>query len=221
MACADHPEQILITFLTRLSRRRFWSETLTPEKENAYSTLFYVLNNITLMLAPIAPFFTEYLFLKLNPGSGSVHMQHYPVSDPALQNDVLEGQVKIASSILELVRRLRQENSVKGRQPVTEILIKSNEGLMTELLEAMSSELNARKIRFILPDERPVRRRMKLVIQKAAPVLKSKTSGIKTAVEEDDGKLLSVFQENNSLELFGETLTDDFIEVLEEPENPL
>ena len=207
----------LSNFYLRLSRRRFWSETLTQEKENAYSTLFYVLNNIILLLAPIAPFFTEYLFLKLNPGSGSVHMQHYPVSDPALQNDVLEGQVKIASSILELVRRLRQENSVKGRQPVTEILIKSNEGLMTELLEAMSSELNARKIRFIQPEERPVRRRMKLVIQKAAPVLKSKTSGIKIAVEEDDGKLLSVFQENNSLELFGETLTDDFIEVLEDP----
>lgn len=207
----------LSNFYLRLSRRRFWSEELTDEKKKAYSTLAYVTERILLMLAPLAPFFAEYLYLKLMPGSESIHLQKYPLPEEKYVDLKLEEEIRVASSILEMTRRLRQENSIKGRQPVTEVLVSSGVSLSDAILDAISSEMNSKEIKFIQPEERPVVRKMKLVLQKAAPVLKSNLQKVKQKVESDDGSLATLIEKEGKLEVEGETVLRDFVEILEEP----
>ena len=206
-------------FYLRLSRRRFWSDELNTEKANAYSALGYVMERILLMLAPLTPFFADYLYLKIRPGSGSVHLQKYPEVEEKFINTELQAEMGVAASIMEMVRRLRQENSIKGRQPVTEVLVRSGTRLSEEILSAISPELNSKDIRFIEDYERPVTRKLKLVLQKAAPVLKGKLQKIKAQVEGDQGSLVTLLEKDGKLELEDETLPAEFLEVLEIP-NP-
>ena len=207
----------LSNFYLRLSRRRFWSEELTDEKKRAYSTLVYSMERILLMLAPLTPFFADYLYLKLKPGAESVHLERYPKVEEKYINLKLEEEIRVASSILEMTRRLRQENSIKGRQPVTEVLINTGVPVSDAILEAISSEINSKSIRFITATERPVERRMKLVLQKAAPVLKGKLQKVREQIEKDQGDFVTLLEKDGKFEVEGETLLPDFVEVLEEP----
>ncbi|EQD35116.1 isoleucine--tRNA ligase, partial [mine drainage metagenome] len=72
----DLIEQVSNTYL-RLSRRKFWAEEMTDQKESAYSILYSILEKISLLLAPIAPFTTEYLYRSLTHEE-SVHLKMYP-----------------------------------------------------------------------------------------------------------------------------------------------
>ncbi len=208
----------LSNFYLRLSRRRFWEEELTEEKKNAYSTLVYVLERVLLMLAPLTPFFPDYVYLKLYPGEESIHLQKYPKVDSSFIDTKLEEEMGVASSLLEMSRRLRQENNLKGRQPVTEVLVNAGTTLSDYVLEAISPEMNAKSIRFISPEERPVRRKLKLVLQKAAPVLKGKLQVVKNQVENDTGELAAQLEKEGRVEVEGESLPAEFLQVIDEPD---
>ncbi len=163
-------------YYLRLSRKRFWEGNLNSEKKRAYETLYYTLFNIIKLMAPLAPFFSDYLYLKLSGSEKTVHMENYPEVDRYYINKDLENEFNYAISIMELSRRLRQESNIKGRQTVKEILIYSDMNLSNEILNIISPELNSEEIRFIKEDEKPVKYIIKPVFSKVAPVLKAKTN---------------------------------------------
>ncbi len=163
-------------YYLRLSRKRFWEGNLDSEKKRAYETLYYTLFNIIKLMAPLAPFFSDYLYLKLSGSEKTVHMENYPEADRYYINKDLENEFNYAISIMELSRRLRQESNIKGRQTVKEILIYSDMNLSNEILNIISPELNSEEIRFIKEDEKPVKYIIKPVFSKVAPVLKAKTN---------------------------------------------
>ncbi|HLH85518.1 MAG TPA: isoleucine--tRNA ligase, partial [Thermoplasmataceae archaeon] len=202
-------------FYLRLSRRRFWSDD--PNKLEAYQCLYLAIDRILRMLAPLTPFFSEYLFLKLHPDAESVHLEHMPKPDHRFIDRETEGYVKYAISIIELTRRLRQEASIKGRQPVTEVLIHGSADLPQELLDAVSPEINARSIKFIRDDQRPVVRIPSLIIEKAAPVLKSKLKAAQEFLQMEPGLVLDHIDRNEMIKLQGIELDPSMISVKEEP----
>ncbi|EQD29151.1 Valyl/Leucyl/Isoleucyl-tRNA synthetase, class I, anticodon-binding domain protein, partial [mine drainage metagenome] len=70
---SDLIEQTSNVYL-RLSRRRFWDPSDSIEEKNAaYSVLFHALEVICRLLAPIAPFTTEFVYRNLMGGNESVH----------------------------------------------------------------------------------------------------------------------------------------------------
>ncbi|MEM3676230.1 MAG: isoleucine--tRNA ligase, partial [Thermoplasmataceae archaeon] len=202
-------------FYLRLSRRRFWSDD--PSKFEAYGCLYFALDRILRMMAPMTPFFADYLFTKLHPESESVHLERMMQPDRTMIDMETEGYVKYAISIIELTRRLRQEASIKGRQPVTEVLIYGSVKLPDELLDAISPELNAQEIRFISAEERPVRRTPHLVIERAAPLLKSKLKPVQEMIQTESSLILDSLDQSKTIKLRGVELDPSLIEVREEP----
>ncbi len=173
-------------YYLRLSRKRFWEGDLNNGKKKAYETLYYTLFNIIKLIAPLAPFFSDYLYLKLYGSKKSVHMEDYPESDEYYINKDLENEFNYAISIMELSRRLRQESNIKGRQTVKEILIYSDMNLSEELLNIIAPELNSLKIKFIKENEKPVKYLIKPVFSKVAPLLKSKTNDFVDYLNKND-----------------------------------
>ena len=55
----------LSNWYVRLNRRRYWAGTMTQDKLSAYQTLYTCLETISRLMAPIAPFFADQLFLDL------------------------------------------------------------------------------------------------------------------------------------------------------------
>ncbi|RZK25169.1 MAG: isoleucine--tRNA ligase, partial [Hymenobacter sp.] len=61
-AIQDFVTDQLSNWYVRLSRRRFWKGELTTDKQAAYETLHECLSTVAQLMAPVAPFFADWLY---------------------------------------------------------------------------------------------------------------------------------------------------------------
>jgi Valyl-tRNA synthetase len=128
------------------------------------------------LLAPLAPFYSDYMYQKLSGPEKTIHSEKYPEVDSYYIDSELEKEFKYAISIMELSRRARQESNIKGRQVVSNIMLYSDMKLNPAILDIISPELNSMDIKFITLEERPVETTVKPVFSKVAPVLRGDTN---------------------------------------------
>jgi isoleucyl-tRNA synthetase len=137
----------LSNWYVRRSRRRFWDGPGSPDGAAAFATLYECVTTLTLLMAPITPFLTDYVWAVLrNSGSApeSVHLASWPVADPALIDPVLSAQMKLTRRLVELGRSARSGASVRTRQPLSRALIGAPgfADLPDELAGQIAAELN-------------------------------------------------------------------------------
>ena len=113
----------LSNWYVRLNRKRFWGGGLTADKLAAYDTLYGVLKTVALLCAPIAPFFSDELWLALVSGAECVHYELMPGSDSALIDSGLEERMALAQKATSMVLALRRKVSIKVRQPLGKMVI--------------------------------------------------------------------------------------------------
>jgi len=130
----------------RLVRGKTWAEEQSEEKENTYIVLHYALTELSRLLAPIAPFIAEEIYLALNPDNLSVHATSWPEVNELLSNGKLEQDMDAAREIVEAVFRARQEAGMKLRWPLQRIVIKPKDenarksiGSMLDIIEKQSN----------------------------------------------------------------------------------
>ena len=137
----------LSNWYVRRSRKRFWKSEDAADKQQAYQTLYTVLRNAALILAPFMPMFAEMVYgaLKNDADPLSVHLADWPkVIEPDNQ---LLAQMAAARRVVETGHALREQAKIKVRQPLTEM--RSNEpDLGSELADLIADELNVKQVRF-------------------------------------------------------------------------
>ncbi|MCK4747296.1 MAG: isoleucine--tRNA ligase, partial [Bacteroidales bacterium] len=79
----------LSNWYVRLNRKRYWGGEYTRDKQAAYQTLFTCLETVSRLMAPLAPFYAERLYIDLHQAdeSGeaiSVHLVDFPGYDKNL-----------------------------------------------------------------------------------------------------------------------------------------
>ncbi|MBC9931290.1 isoleucine--tRNA ligase [Chitinophaga qingshengii] len=157
-AIENFVDEHLSNWYVRLCRRRFWKGDYGHDKISAYQTLYECLEKITQLMAPVSPFFTDWLFNNLNRVSGrfqgqSIHHTDFPVSDAAAIDADLEERMQLAQDISSLVLSLRKKVNIKVRQPLQKILIPVAGSHMKEQLEKVEdlikSEVNVKGIDYL------------------------------------------------------------------------
>jgi isoleucyl-tRNA synthetase len=127
-AIEDFVDAHLSNWYVRLCRRRFWKGEYEQDKISAYQTLFECLETLTRLMAPIAPFFADWLFLNLNHVSGrfaleSVHHTDFPLVNEAAIDTDLEKRMQLAQDASSLILSLRKKVNIKVRQPLQKVFI--------------------------------------------------------------------------------------------------
>ncbi len=137
----------------RRSRRRFWKSENDSDKNEAYETLWYVLDTLNKLLAPFCPFLSEHIYDLLRPNTKvfeSVHLDHFPLVNYNLIDKDLEKETNTAREIVSLGLLLRSKNNIKVRQPLPSAHIAiGNKKLfkeMKKLEEVIKEELNVKDI---------------------------------------------------------------------------
>ena len=78
----------LTNWYIRLNRNRFWGEGLNEDKCQAYSTLYTTIKELSQVMAPFAPFLSDYIYQELHQYDPSlkesVHLENYPVADESM-----------------------------------------------------------------------------------------------------------------------------------------
>ncbi len=146
----------------RLSRRRFWKGEYEKDKISAYQTLYTVLENVAILIAPVAPFFAERLYKDLNEATGknefeSVHLAYFPKADESLIDKELEIRTQLAQQATTMILSLRKGADIKVRQPLQKVIIPVLDSEMKLRLESVSEllkqEVNVKEIELLTNEE--------------------------------------------------------------------
>jgi isoleucyl-tRNA synthetase len=156
-AIADFVNDNLSNWYVRLNRRRYWGGGMTDDKRSAYQTLYTCLETISKLMAPIAPFYADRLYLDLTAATGrgaeSVHLADFPVCDESLIDARLEERMQTAQDISSMVLALRRKVNIKVRQPLRAIMIPAVDSHQRESIEAVRdlilNEVNVKSLNFI------------------------------------------------------------------------
>ena len=157
-AIQNFVNEFLSNWYVRLCRRRFWKGEYTADKIAAYQTLYTCLDVVSKLIAPIAPFFADRLYIDLNAVTGkenaaSVHLASFPVSQDEFIDTDLEQRMQMAQKISSMVLSLRKRTNIRVRQPLGKIMIPVGDDTMKNRIEAMKglilSEVNVKELEFI------------------------------------------------------------------------
>jgi isoleucyl-tRNA synthetase len=148
-------DEHLSNWYVRLCRRRFWKGDYTEDKISAYQTLYRCLETLSMLSAPIAPFFSERLYTDLNRVSGrnpalSVHLTDFPKVDEGFIDSRLEERMQLAQRISSMALALRKKVNIRVRQPLQKIMVPVLNEAFRERLQGVEqlilSEVNVKEL---------------------------------------------------------------------------
>ena len=157
-AISDFVNDNLSNWYVRLNRRRFWGGGMTEDKLSAYQTLYTCLETVAKLMAPIAPFYADQLFLDLVAVTGrenveSVHLSDFPVYDESKIDKNLEERMQMAQDVSSMVLALRRKVNIKVRQPLHTVMIPVVDAHQQESIEAVKNlilnEVNVKELKFV------------------------------------------------------------------------
>ncbi len=219
--------EILSNWYLRVSRRRFW-EGSSEEKAGAYNTLYECLETLTRSMAPFVPFITERIyqniFLPVRKEPESVHLMEYPTVNEQQLDPELEAHMDSVIKVAELGRNARQQKDVKLRQPLSEVIVvtedKEQREAVVRLKELLKDELNVRDIHVEESDSGFVELTVKPNFASLGPRFKGEAGKVAGIIENADAEeLKAALNENGEVELDGFTILPEdaeFEEVVKE-----
>lgn len=148
----------LTNWYVRLNRDRMRGNNGEDEARLALCTLFDVLLNTSLLMAPITPFLTEMIYQNISRAlpddhalkCKSVHWVMMPAADPEALNPAIELAVQRLQAVVELGRTCRERKKIGLKTPLKGMkLINKNDDFMKDMRELESylkDELNVRSL---------------------------------------------------------------------------
>jgi isoleucyl-tRNA synthetase len=177
-AIEDFTSEQLSNWYVRLSRRRFWKGDMQEEKQAAYDTLFECLRVISQLMAPVSPFFSDWLYRSLTaPASAgitdSVHLSNFPVSQPQYIDSELEETMQVAQDLCSMVLSIRKKEKIRVRQPLSRIMVPiANEQFRQRLKHVESlilSEVNVKELHYLEEDNEVLVKTLRLNFKALGP----------------------------------------------------
>ena len=218
-------EDLTNTYI-RLNRSRFWAEGLDDDKCAAYSTLYTALKELSMSMAPFAPFFSEHIYRELralNPNSSdeiSVHLCDYPVADESKINTMLEAAVDRMNQIILLGRQKRNQVKIKVKTPLSRLtIIHKDKALLEEIAKLenyIKSELNVESVEYDEDEGKYISLYAKPNFKILGKRLGKEMGRFGGLIKKLSNDQLVAFDASGTLELEGETFNTEEIEVLRE-----
>ncbi len=144
----------------KLIRDRLWLEDknglMNPSKKAAYMSMSEVLRKTCIMLAPMAPFITEEIYLNiLKKDSDSIHQIRWP-KDEDIDSEIIENML-VVRAVFEAGSRCRQDAGIKLRYPIAKATISGDERVkkaVDALGDIITKQLNTKAVEYNneLPD---------------------------------------------------------------------
>ena len=169
-------DEHLSNWYVRLNRRRFWKpvDKNNPEGEkdklSAYQTLYQCLQALSGLIAPIAPFFADWLFKNLNSvtkkiDQDSVHLTDFPKAEENVINKELEERMDLAQNVSSLILSLRKKVNIKVRQPLQKVIIPAIDNDFEEKIRKVEniikSETNIKEVEILPSDNNFIKKKAK------------------------------------------------------------
>ena len=204
-AITDFVNDNLSNWYVRLNRKRFWGSAMSTDKLSAYQTLYTCLETVAKLMAPIAPFYADRLYMDLIQVTGrdhvvSVHLADFPVADASLINKELEARMQMAQDVTSMVLALRRKVNIKVRQPLQCIMIPVVDETQKRHIEAVKdlimSEVNVKEIHFEEGASGILVKKVKCDFKKLGPKFGKQMKAVAAAVAEMSQEAIAELEKN-------------------------
>ena len=196
----------LSNWYVRLCRKRFWKGEMNEDKKAAYETLFLCLRRVSILMSPIAPFYSDLLYSDLSTKEKSVHLANFPLVDEEFIDKDLEYKMGLAQKISSLILSLRKKTRIKVRQPLLRVLIPSVdaafESAIRDVKEIILSEVNIKSIEFISQDNSLLKKKAKANFKVLGPKHGKNMKEIASLVSSWSSEEVSLFEKEGEKEIF-------------------
>ncbi len=198
-AMEDFVDAHLSNWYVRLCRRRFWKGEYEHDKICAYQTLYECLETMSRLMAPIAPFFADWLFGNLNKVSSrfaqeSVHHTDFPVCSDAAIDNGLEKRMQLAQDTSSLILSLRKKVNIKVRQPLKRVLIPAIDTQMIADIrlveEIIKAETNIKEVEILDADNDFIRKKARANFKTLGKRLGAKMKWAASEIDKFDNRLI-------------------------------
>jgi len=225
----------LSNWYIRRNRRRFWSakggDVGASSKAAAYHTVSECLLAISRLMAPISPFYAEWLYSAINGvmgahGEESVHLTSFPSADETSEafDEALEHRMYLARTISSIVLGLRNTASINVRQPLPRIMVVTGPGVEEDVIEGVADivrdETNVKVIEYVHGSSSVVSRQAKPNFKALGKRLGKMMKAANAAIRDLSDDQIDTYVETGqiTLDLNGESvvLSGDDIEVVSE-----
>lgn len=209
-AISDFVTENVSNWYVRLNRKRFWGGEQNDDKRAAYQTLYECLETVARLMAPIAPFYADKLFVDLNAVTGkdasiSVHLADFPVCNEACIDASLEHRMQLAQQLSSMVLALRRKVGIKVRQPLATMMIPAMDVQQRQAIEAVSllirNEVNVKKLEFMTEDAGILVKRIKPDFKKLGPKCGKAMKEVANQLTSLDQIAIAAFEKDGFVEL--------------------
>ncbi|HLG06051.1 MAG TPA: isoleucine--tRNA ligase [Gemmatimonadales bacterium] len=165
----------------RQSRARFWAPDREAEPA-AVGLLQYALVTVSRLLAPAAPFTSDWIHRALT--GGSVHLARFP--EPVGEADAeLDSAMAAVRRLASLARAAREERSLRVRQPLRRMKVAIPRSADSErfrgMLPLLAQEVNVRQVEVVASDAELVRLRARPNFRELGRTFGSRTQAAASA----------------------------------------
>ena len=203
----DFVNDNLSNWYVRLNRKRFWGSAMSADKLSAYQTLYVCLETVAKLMAPIAPFYADRLYMDLVGVTGrdnvvSVHLAKFPVADESLIDRELEARMQMAQDVTSMVLALRRKVNIKVRQPLQCIMVPVVDEEQKRHIEAVKelilNEVNVKELKFVDGAEGVLVKKVKCDFKKLGPKFGKQMKAVAAAVTGMSQEAIAEFERNGS-----------------------
>ena len=203
----DFVNDNLSNWYVRLNRKRFWGSAMSTDKLSAYQTLYTCLETVAKLMAPIAPFYADRLYMDVIAVTGrdqvvSVHLAKFPVADENLINAELEARMQMAQDVTSMVLALRRKVNIKVRQPLQCIMIPVVDEAQKQYIEAVKdlimNEVNVKEIKFVDGAAGVLVKKVKCDFKKLGPKFGKQMKAVAAAVAGMSQEAIAELEKNGS-----------------------
>ena len=219
-AIEDFVDAHLSNWYVRLCRRRFWKGEYEHDKICAYQTLYECLEALCKLMAPIAPFFADWLFTNLNSVSNrftneSVHHTDFPKANDTVIDTDLEKRMQLAQDASSLILSLRKKVNIKVRQPLQKVFIPAMDSEMSAMIkqvqEIIKAETNIKEVDVLGAENDFIQKKAKANFKTLGKKLGAKMKWVAEAIAKFDNATIDKVLEGEYL------LNPDYLSKTEEP----
>jgi isoleucyl-tRNA synthetase len=192
-----------------ITRNIIWDDSPENLRKRlaVYSVISHTLMQIDIMLHPLSPFITEYLYITCFSKEKSILLESWPKPDEKLVSLSAESVFDKIKEIVSVANAARNLASLKRRWPIKEVII-CGQNLKSLELEGMSyvleNQLNTDRYRLIEISNSSQLEKVASLLDKAMPVSISISlirRNIAPRVRADINKVSAEFERVNKLEL--------------------
>ena len=228
-------EEFIINTLSQtyvpVTRNEIWDDSLEtlPRRLAIYSVLGHVLKQVDIMLHPLSPYISDFLYLACFPDKKSILLEDWPVYNEKLIDKQTETSFNKSREIVSLSNAARMKAKLKRRWPIKKVWICSAREDFFDLdsiLEMLKSQINVQDCTIIQFANDTNLHKMLSLLESEAPIvpkisLSKRNIGLKARADlekvlhsfervdkyqllrtlESSGRFLLVYENGSAIEL--------------------